>query len=65
MAHQAGELLPQVGFMVTNRSLPSRDVVGVSNKRGTAEQWIKEGNQAVKVMRFSCHRLRSNEVWLW
>ena len=35
------------------------------NKRGTAEQWIKDGKQAVKMTRLSCHRLRSNEVRLW
>jgi len=32
------------------------------NNRGTAEQWIKEGKQAVKMTRFSCHRFRANEV---
>ncbi len=30
-----------------------------------AEQWIKEGKQAVKMTRLSCHRFRSNEVRLW
>ena len=35
------------------------------NKRGTAEQWIKEAKQAVKMTRLSCHRFRSNEVRLW
>ena len=35
------------------------------NKRGTAEQWIKEGKQAMKMTRLSCHRFRSNEVRLW
>ncbi len=35
------------------------------NKRGTAEQWIKEGKQAVKMPRLSCHRFPSNEVRLW
>ncbi|MBZ5562731.1 MAG: transposase [Acidobacteriia bacterium] len=35
------------------------------NKRGTAEQRIKEGKQAVNVTRLSSHRLRSNEVRLW
>ena len=35
------------------------------NKRGTAEQWIKEGKQAVKMTRLSCDRFRSNEVRLW
>jgi len=31
----------------------------------TAEQWIKEGKQAVKMTRLSCHRFWSNEVRLW
>jgi hypothetical protein len=35
------------------------------NQRGAAEQWIKEGKQAVKMTRLSCHRLRSNEVRRW
>jgi len=35
------------------------------HKRGTAEQWIKEGKQAVKMTRLSCHRFRANEVRLW
>jgi hypothetical protein len=30
-----------------------------------AKQWIKEGKQAVKMTRLSCHRFRSNEVRLW
>ena len=34
------------------------------NKRGTAEQWSKEGKQAVKMTRLSCHRFRSNQVRL-
>src|SRR5258708_7097128 len=33
----------------------SRAVVRFYNKRGTAEQWIKEGKQAVKMTRLSCH----------
>ena len=60
-----GELFPRVGFIVTNLTLPSRAVVRFYNKRGTAEQWIKEGKQAVKMTRLSCHRFRSNEVRLW
>ena len=35
------------------------------NKRGTAEQWINEGKQAVKMTRLSCHHFRSNEARLW
>src|SRR5665811_2403304 len=38
-----GELFPRGGFIVTNLSLPSRAVARFYNKRGTAEQWIKEG----------------------
>ena len=63
--HHPGELFPRVGFIVTNLTLPSRAVVRFYNKRGTTEQWIKEGKQAVKMTRLSCHRFRSNEVRLW
>lgn len=42
----AGELFPRVGFIVTNLETPSRAVVRFYNKRGTAEQWFKEGKQA-------------------
>ena len=60
-----GELFPRVGFIVTNLTGASRAVVRFYNKRGTAEQWIKEGKQAVKMTRLSCHRFRANEVRLW
>jgi hypothetical protein len=60
----AGELFPRVGFIVTNLETPSRAVVCLYNKWGTAEQWIKEGKQAVKMTRLSCHRFRSNHVRL-
>ena len=45
-------------------TLPSRSVVRFYNKRGTAEQWIKEGKQATHSTRLSCHRFRANEVRL-
>jgi len=60
-----GELFPRVGFIVTNLEADSRALVRFYNKRGTAEQWIKEGKQAVKMTRLSCHRFRSDEVRLW
>jgi hypothetical protein len=60
----AGELFPRLGFIVTNLGMPSRAVVRFYNKRGTAEQWIKEGKHAVKMTRLSCHRFRSNQVRL-
>jgi hypothetical protein len=59
-----GELIPRVGFIVTNLSLPSRAIVRFYNKRGTAEQWIKEGKQATHWTRLSRHRFRANEVRL-
>jgi hypothetical protein len=55
------ELYPRVGFIVTNMSRPAERVVAFYNKRGTAEQWIKEGKGAIKWTRLSCRTLR---VWL-
>src|ERR1700681_3504397 len=60
-----GELFPRVGFIVTSLAASTRAVVRFYNKRGTAEQWIKEGKQAVAMTRLSCHRFRANEVRLW
>ncbi len=60
-----GELFPRVGFIVTNLTAKSGAVVRFYNKRGTAEQWIKEGKQAAGMTRLSCHRFRANEVRLW
>jgi Transposase DDE domain group 1 len=45
--HQ-GELYPRVGFIVTNLSRPAKRVVKFYNGRGTAEQWIKEGKNAIR-----------------
>ncbi len=59
------ELFPRVGFIVTNLETASRAVVRFYNKRGTAEQWIKAGKEAVNLTRLSCHRFRANEVRLW
>ena len=49
---------------MTNLHLPNRAVVRFYNKRGTAEQWIKEATQAAHWTRLSCHRFRCNEVRL-
>ena len=42
----------------------SKSVVRFYNKRGTAEQWIKEGKIAMTWTRLSCHAFRDNEVRL-
>ena len=59
-----GELFPRVGFIVTNLPWRVDRVVRFYNKRGTAEQWIKEGKYAVKWTRLSCHDFRDNAVRL-
>jgi len=45
----AGELFSRVGFIVTNLRWKSSNVGRFYNKRGTAEQWIKEGKYALKL----------------
>jgi len=59
-----GELFPRVGFIVTNLGRPAKRVVRFYNQRGTAEQWIKEGKNAVRWTRLSCHDFVDNEVRL-
>jgi hypothetical protein len=59
-----GELYPRVGFIVTNLSRKAERVVAFYNQRGTAEQWIKEGKNAIKWTRLSCRKFRNNEVRL-
>ena len=44
-----GELYPRVGFVVTNMARPAESVVAFYNKRGTCEQWIKEGKGAISL----------------
>jgi hypothetical protein len=60
----AGELFPRVNFVVTNLRWKSSNVVKFYNKRGTAEQWVKEGKYALKWTRLSCHDFVDNQVRL-
>ena len=60
----SGELVPRVGYIVTNLSRPAERVVAFYNHRGTAEQHIKEGKYAIKWTRLSCRKFRNNEVRL-
>ncbi len=64
VAWHAGELFPRVGFVVTNLKWHSKKVVHFSNRRGTAEQWIKEGKNAVQWTKLSCRRFKDNAARL-
>ena len=59
-----GELFPRVGFIVTNMTGHAKSIVRFYNKRGTSEQWIKEGKNAVKWTKLSCKNFRDNQVRL-
>src|SRR5215207_1307907 len=59
-----GELYPRVGFLVTNLCRPPERVVAFYNQRGTAEQWIREGKNAVRWTRLSCRSMKANAVRL-
>ncbi len=61
--HQ-GELFPRVNFVVTSLTWSDKRVVSFYNKRGTAEQWIKEGKHAVRWTRLSCSSFDANQVRL-
>jgi hypothetical protein len=59
-----GELYPRVGFIVTNMTRLAERVVMFYNQRGTGEQHIKEGKNAVTWTRLSCRRFAANAVRL-
>ena len=61
--HQ-GELYPASGFIVTNLKRPAERVSKFYNGRGTAEQWIREGKNALRWTRLSCRAFRDNAVRL-
>jgi len=60
----SGDLFPRVGFIVTNMSAKAVGVVQFYNRRGIAEQWIKEGKYALNWTRLSCKHFLSNQVRL-
>jgi hypothetical protein len=60
----AGELFPRVGFIVTNLNKHSKNVVKFYNGRGKAEQWIKEGKNAVTWTKLSCRTFKDNQTRL-
>jgi hypothetical protein len=64
VAWHSGELFPRIGFVVTNLNWRPKNIIRFYNKRGTAEQWIKEGKYAVNWTRLSCHEFKDNQVRL-
>jgi hypothetical protein len=59
-----GELYPRVGFIVSNLARSPEGIVAFYNRRGTCEQWIKEGKNAIKWTRLSCRTFAANAVRL-
>jgi hypothetical protein len=59
-----GELYPRVGFIVTNLARSAEGIVTFYNRRGTCEQYIKEGKNAIKWTRLSCRTFAANAVRL-
>ena len=59
-----GQLFAEVSFIVTNLRWRKENVVRLYNQRGTAEQWIREGNYALNWTRLSCHGFEGNQVRL-
>jgi hypothetical protein len=49
-----GALYPRVGCIVTNMTRPAARAAGFHHQRGTAEQWIREGKNAIRRTRLSC-----------
>ena len=59
-----GELYPRIGFIVSNLPRSAEGIVAFYNQRGTCEQWIKEGKNAIKWTRLSCRTFAANAVRL-
>jgi hypothetical protein len=55
-------LLPAPGFIVTNLNWAARRVTHFYNQRGTAEQWIKEGEYPLSWTRLSCRGFAEDRV---
>lgn len=59
-----GELFAKVGYIVTNLPFAPKELFRFYNQRGSAEQHIKEGKNAITWTRLSCKRFCDNEVRL-
>jgi hypothetical protein len=59
-----GQLCPIIGFIVSNLPRSPEGIVAFYNQRGTCEQYIKEGKNAIKWTRLSCRTFAANAVRL-
>ena len=59
-----GQLCPTVGFIISNLPRSAEGIVAFYNQRGTCEQHIKEGKNAIKWTRLSCRTFAANAVRL-
>jgi hypothetical protein len=59
-----GQLCPTIGFIVSNLPRSPEGIVAFYNQRGTCEQHIKEGKNAIKWTRLSCRTFAANAVRL-
>lgn len=59
-----GQLCPTIGFIVSNLPRSAEGIVAFYNQRGTCEQYIKEGKNAIKWTRLSCRTFAANAVRL-
>ena len=58
-----GELFPRFGFVVTNLPMEPDWIIRFCNQRGTAEQQIWEGKQAVNWVRLSCKGIAQRSLF--
>ena len=59
-----GQLCPTIGFIISNLPRSPEGIVAFYNQRGTCEQYIKEGKNAIKWTRLSCRTFAANTVRL-
>jgi hypothetical protein len=60
----SGRVVPARRFIVTNLARSAEGVIAFYSQRGTCEQYIKEGKNAIKWTRLSCRSFAANAVRL-
>src|SRR5208337_3221112 len=59
-----GDILPRMGFIVTNSNLEAEQVITIYNGRAEIENRIKEGKNTLRWDKTSCHRFGANQARL-